>query len=278
MDERGEQAAEGVRRVVGGPWLGMLLAGAALWGGYRLTQAPDAGTLVVTADTVAALREGFARQHGREPSSSEVDALVDEHIEAELLVIEARAQGLDRADPIVRRRLIQKLRFVLEDADPIADPGDEVLAAWHREHADRYRHPSRRGFTHVFVAGLDAAAQARAQVLVEALAGGAEPAGLGDAFPHGARQGPADPQALADRYGDALAQAVAAAPLDRWIAARSSFGWHALRVDDERLGGLAELAEIRTRVLADWQLERRAASLEQGLAALRERYRVEVER
>ncbi len=259
----------------------MLVVGAALWGGYRLTRGPQVDTIVVAADTVTTLREGFLRQQGREPSRAELDQLVDAWVEQELLVREARAQGLDRADPIVRRRLIQKLRFVLEDTDARAgddDPGDEVLAGWYHGHSDRYRRPPRRGFTHVFVAGFDADAEARARALVVALAAGTDPARMGDAFPLGRHQGPADPRVVADRYGEALAQAVAAAPLGRWISTRSSFGWHALRVDDERPGALPELSEIRSLVLADWRVERRAASLERGLAALRERYAVEVER
>ncbi len=271
-------APVGPLRAARGPWPALLLVGALLWGIHRAAQGPDPRALVVTAETVAALREDLARQHGREPTAAEVDARVDEWIEDELLVREARALGLDRADPIVRRRLVQKLRFSLEDADGMDDPGDQVLAAWHREHAERYLRPPRRGFTHVFVAGHDASARARAEALAEALHGGADPAGQGDAFPHGGRQGPADHQALADRYGEELARAVAAAPVGRFIAVRSSFGWHALRVDDERPGELPSLFEIRARVLADWQLEHRAESLERGLAALRERWHVEVER
>jgi len=271
-------APEGALRAARGPWLALLLVGTVLWGLHRVARGPEPRMLVVTAETVAALREDLARQHGREPTAAEVDARVDEWIEDELLVREARALGLDRADPIVRRRLAQKLRFALEDADGVDDPGDEVLAAWHREHAERYRRPPRRGFTHVFVAGHDAGAQARAEALVEALEGGADPAGRGDAFPHGGDQGPADHQALADRYGEELARAVAAAPVGQWLAARSSFGWHALRVDDERPGELPALHEIRARVLADWQLEHRASSLERELAVLRERWNVEVER
>lgn len=283
MHAVGETRRPGVRddgalRTVRGPWPALLLVGLALWGIHRAAQGPEPRTLVVTAETVAALREGLAREHGREPTTAEIEARIDEWIEDELLVREARALGLDRADPIVRRRLVQKLRFSLEDQDGVDDPGDEELARWHLAHADRYRHPPRRGFSHVFVDGLDAAARARAEALVVALESGADPAGRGDAFAHGGRQGPADHRALVDRYGEALAGAVAAAPVGRWIAVRSSFGWHALRVDDERPGELAPLPEVRARVLADWQLDRRARSLEQGLAELRERWRVEVER
>lgn len=281
MGERSARAGievEGPSRAARGPWPALLLVGTALWGLQRAAQGPEPRTLVVTADTVAALREGLARQQGREPTGAEVDARVDEWIEDELLVREARELGLDRADPIVRRRLVQKLRFSFEDGDGLDDPGEEVLAAWHREHAELYRRPPRRGFTHAFVKGLDASARERAEALVDALADGVDLRGQGDAFPHGTHQGPADHRTLVDRYGEELAKAVAVAPVGRWIAVRSSFGWHALRVDDERPGEPSPLSEVRARVLADWQLDHRARSLEAGLLALRERWRVEVER
>ncbi len=263
--------------VMRGPWPALLLVGVALWGLHRAAQGPGPRTLVVTAPTVAALREGLARELGREPTGAELDASLDAWIEDELLVREARLLGLDRVDPIVRRRLTQKLRFVLEDEGGAALPGDEALGAWVGTHAERYRRPPRRGFRHVFVAGLGPDAHARAEALRGALDGGADPAGQGDAFPHGAHQGPADLAALADRYGEELAQAVAAAPVDRWVVARSRFGWHALVITDERPGELPPLPEVRARALSDWQLERRAESLREGLAALRGRWRVDVE-
>ncbi|MCX4240033.1 peptidylprolyl isomerase [Paraliomyxa miuraensis] len=253
------------------------MVGALLWVAHRLATGPELDAVVVSAPTVSALRSAWQAQHGRPPSAEELTALVDEHVEQELLVREARAQGLDLADPIVRRRLIQKMQFVLEEAEPIEDPGDEVLEAWLTAHADAHRRPPRRGFTHAFVAGQGTEAEARAHALARQLERGDDPATLGDPFAHGHVQGPADHDALVRRYGEPLAQAVAAAPRDRVVVARSSFGWHALRIEDERPGRLPALAEIRARVLADWQQQRRADNLARGVAALRERAVVEVE-
>lgn len=261
-----------------GPWIGLLLAGTALWGAYRLARPPRADVIAVSAPTVDGLRERFEQQQGRPPTEAELQGLVTEWVDTEILVREARARGLHRADPIVRRRLAQAMRFVLEDADRPADPGDEVLDEWRRAHAEDYRRPARRGFTQVFVAGSDAAAEARARELAEELRGGADPTSLGDALAHGPRQPPASIETIAGRYGDAFARAVEAAPLDRWVPVASSLGWHVIRIDEERPGSLPELARIRERVLADWRVQERAARLEAGMQGLRGRYAVEVER
>lgn len=252
-----------------GPWIAALLVGVALWGLHRLVVGAGEEVLVVSAETVAALGEGFARRHGRAPTPEELDELVDDHVEQELLLREARAQGLDRADPIVRRRLIQKMQFVLEDAEPTGDPGDAALEAWLSAHAEEHRRPPRRGFSHAFVAGQGAEAEARARELAEAIERGADPATLGDPFPHGAIQPPVEHDAIEDRYGEMLAQAVAAAPTGRVVVVRSSFGWHALRVDEEHPGRLPALAEIRPRVLADWRIDQRTTNLQRGLDELR---------
>lgn len=254
----------------------MLLLGLALWGVYRLARPSSPGVVQVDASTLAALRDDFRRQHGEAPTPAQTQALVDDWVERELLIREARARGLDRADPIVRRRLAQKMRFVLEGGAWADDPGDGVLQGWVDAHPDDYRRAPRRGFVHVFVADHEAEAEAEARRWVQRLEAGEDPAGRGDAFAHGPRQGPADAATLAGRYGEGFARAVEAAAPGRWFAAESIFGWHAVRVDAERPGAVPPLSQIRPRALADWQRQQRADSLARGVEALRQRASVEM--
>ncbi len=255
------------------PWVGLLVAGVVLWGLYRLSRSSEPELITVPADAVAAMVEGFMADHGRPPDTAERQALVETWAEREMLVREARAQGLDRGDPIVRRRLVQAMRFTLEEAEPTGDPGGAVLTAWYEAHAERYRRPARRGFEQVFVAA--PGGEAEAEALRRRLLAGEEPGALGDAWAHGRRQPPAGHAALAGRYGEAFARGIEAAPRDRWVTLRSELGWHVVRVDDQRPGHLPPLDEIRARVLADWRVEQRAANLERGLQGLRGRYRVQ---
>lgn len=256
--------------------MGLLLVGAGLWGVYRLARPPVTDRIEVREATVAALREDFTRREGRPPTVEESEALVSDWVEREVLVREALAQGLDRADPIVRRRLVQKMRFVLEESGPLDDPGDDALAEFVEAHIGDYRRAPRRGFVHVFVAGSAEDARAEASRWVQRLEGGEDPQGQGDAFAHGTHQSPAERDAIARRYGDDFAQAVEAAAVGRWFPARSSFGWHAVQVDAERPGAVPPLAQIRARVLADWQRQQRRDNRRRGVQALVDRYDVEV--
>jgi hypothetical protein len=71
--------------------------------------------VVISAQRVAELRRDWLARTGRLPTQAELRALVGAEIDDELLLREARARGLHRSDPIVRRRLVRNLRFLSED-------------------------------------------------------------------------------------------------------------------------------------------------------------------
>src|SRR5512145_1186097 len=86
--------------------------------------------VVVTPGQIQHLAAGFARTWQRPPGDTELKALVDEYVKEELAAREAVAEGLDRDDPIVRKRLRQRLEFLAEDAAEAGAPTDAELQAW----------------------------------------------------------------------------------------------------------------------------------------------------
>ena len=141
--------------------------------------------ITVTEDQIGAIRERWVAQWGRGPTQRELQGLIDDAVREEILYREALRLGLDQNDPIVRRRLAQKLTFMLEDnADvPVAAPED--VEKHFATHTDRYRNPRRTTFRHVFLSGdrrLDPAADA-ADLLDEVRrSGDATWRNLGDPF------------------------------------------------------------------------------------------------
>jgi len=217
---------------------------------------------------------------GTEPTPAEDAAIVDRFVDDEVLYREALAMGLDRGDIIVRRRLLQKMEFLLDGLHPVTEPSDAELEAYLGAHADRYRTPARISLTHVFVSrdrhGADADAVAAS--LREQLEAGADPATLGDPFLRGRELRAQSEQDLSGIFGPAFARAAGEQPLHEWSRpVTSSYGLHLVRVGERVPAEVPALARIRPAVLQDWSEERRRETLRAAIAELRRKYTVRVE-
>ena len=74
-------------------------------------------TINVSAEEIERQALIFASENQRPPTDDDIRALLFAHIEEEALMREALKRGLDKDDTIIRRRLAQKMRFIIEDID-----------------------------------------------------------------------------------------------------------------------------------------------------------------
>jgi peptidyl-prolyl cis-trans isomerase C len=223
---------------------------------------------------VAALRLEHEKKRGAPPTAEEERALIEAHVEHELLYREALALGLDRGDVIVRRRLIQKMQLLL-DGDDADAPGLDEARAFHRARAgERYLVPATTTLEHIFfVAGSDA--EARARAAAAALAAGADAGPLGDPFIRGRRLERASDEELAAVLGFELVAALGDLAAGAWSPPlRSSYGLHLVRVVERAPGRPSTFDEVAGRVRADLERERREARRRAAIAELRSRYQV----
>ncbi len=229
--------------------------------------------IVVDPALTEALAAGFETRAGRAPTPPEADALLRDHLDQEILYREAIARHLDAGDPIVRRRLIQKMRFLLEDA-PLTAPDDAALQAWLSAHADRFARPAQVSFEHVFFRR-ERAPETLAAALV-ALRAGEPAADRGDAFVHGTTLRGRTRDQLSGLMGGAFADAVLAQPTGDWQGPlASSYGNHLVKVTEQAPGRLPALSAVRAQVEADWRRAQRALGVARAVDDLRGRYRVE---
>ena len=137
------------------PLLHFLAIGAALFLYFHFSSGGSAGPgstrIVISPGQIAHLEAGFTRTWSRPPSEVELKGLIDEWVREEIAVREAMSAGLDRDDTVIRRRLRQKLEFLIEDSAEASPPTDEELKAWLAQHADEYRTEPRVAFRQVFV-------------------------------------------------------------------------------------------------------------------------------
>ena len=137
------------------PLLHFAAGGALLFAAYAwLSPAPppsDARQIRIGAAEVKWLDATWRGQTGRAPTAEELRELIANLVKEELLSREARELRLDENDTIVRRRLAQKLEFMLQDMARIAAPSDEELRRFHAASPGLFLTETRVSFSHRFV-------------------------------------------------------------------------------------------------------------------------------
>ena len=265
-------------RLLREPVLHFLLIGIALFVAYgQLAPAREDGARIVVSQAIV---DNIAREYEarwfRPPSDEELSELIAAHVRDEILYREGVELGLDRDDPVIKRRVRQKLEVIAEEQLARGAPTEAQLAEFLARTPERFSRPGTVSFEQVFfpatatTAELEAARTAAAQ--------GADPARLGQPSmlpPHGV----AAPLDLVARdFGAEFAAELPKLPPDTWTGpVRSGFGLHLVRVTARTPSAVPPLDEVRAAVAREWEHERRVASLAEAYDKLRGEYEVVIE-
>jgi len=276
-----KRATHLLRRALREPLLHFFLLGSAIVFVHHWLAPPTANEIRITEAVLRGLRQEHVRRSGAPPTADEEAGLIQRFIDDEVLYREALAQGLDRGDIIVRRRLVQKMEFVIENSESLPAATDAELQDYLHHHATRYATPQRVAFTHVFVSndrhGRDA--ESIAMRLRATLNAGADPSPLGDSFLHGRELSLHTEDEVAAIFGPGFAAQVMTLPAGTWsVPLASSYGVHLVLVTDRTTATSPNLADVRAAVLRDWEEERRAEASRLAVERLRRSYNVSIAR
>jgi hypothetical protein len=250
---------------------GVLIFGFFAWRGEPAD--PASRTISVTPDVQAQVALAFERTMQRPPSDRELDQLIDRFVREEVLYREALRLGLDRDDPVVRRRLAKKMDFIAASAAETDDPSQAELEQWYRDHADRFSNGTRLSFDQVYFPD-----QPDPVVIRSELDRNWRSMGAPSSLPAtGEDRLVAD---VASQFGQAFVQSLLALPAgSQWHGPiRSGLGWHFVRLREREAGALPPLASQRARVIEDWRRGTAERRREKAYALLREAYSVRIDR
>src|SRR5262245_6209346 len=258
------------------PLFHFLVLGGALFGAYawwgRGAHGKRHETVRIGEADVVWLKDTWARQWQREPSEDELRGLVTEYLREEILAREARAMGLDADDPFVRRRLAQKVDFLVRDTSNMAEPTEADLRAFYAAHPEQFADGSRISFTQVYFREEHRDAVA---IALERLRSGADPMSEGDASLLETEQRDVPRQAVAAQFGEGFAAALFALPDGGWTGPiASSYGSHLVRITGRRAIGTGDFKAARERVAAAWRDARQREDGERFLATMLEKYAI----
>lgn len=226
-------------------------------------------TIYLSSAEVDWLEQGWTRQWQRPPSEQELRGLVADYLKESLLASEAKELGLDQADVVIRRRLAQKMEFLIADMAQIEVPDEATLRQFYTEHNSRYLSPARTSFAQYFFSSETAARESLKQLASDSDANVGEPTLLE------ANYTLLDEPALANIFGPEFAIYLADLKPGSWQGpVASAYGFHLVFIAARQPEQIRPMAEVRAQVLADWQLEQAAKAKDRFFADLMNKYTI----
>jgi parvulin-like peptidyl-prolyl isomerase len=263
-----------MKKVLTEPLLHFLVIGAALFGlnAWLNRGAPgetEPREVHISEGDVQWLKETWARQWQREPTREEFRELLTGFLREELLAREALEMGLDENDTVVRRRLAQKVEFLVKDTARLVEPSEDELRRFYDANRERYQDVERISFT---------------QLLFKTEAGareglGALPArgasGIGDATLLAREHDQVDALAVTSQFGQEFTERVFALDVGAWRGPiASTYGFHLVKINERQAAQTVSFDEVRDVLLDEWQRERQTKLYEEYVAGLLEKYDV----
>ena len=208
-------------------------------------------------------------QMGMAPTEEELNSLVHNWVREEIFYREALRLGLDSEDTIIRRRLVQKLTFLIQDIDE-----DEItredLEQHYDDNPDEYRLPDRYSLSQVFFTRADSAPG-----IESALRDGTNWKSLGDSSLLPRTLVKKNRREVTSTFGTEFANQLGELKQGEWVGPISStFGLHYVRLDVLTPAELTPLAYIEKQVMTDLLHARREASLDSYYEDLLDQYEV----
>jgi len=238
------------------PLVHFIAAGAVLFVAGRIYESQTSiYRIVLTPKHIAQLGNDYALQFGTQPDANTLAALIRRDVHDEILYRQGLALKLDQDDLIVRRRVVQKMQFLMQDLNPPAEPTAAQLQAYYDAHAGKYVRPPRATFTHIFFSADRADAEARARAVLSTLSDKTTRApDKGDPFPDLYDFSSYEPEQVERLFGRTpFSLAVYAATPGHWAGPfRSGYGWHLLYVDARQPASRPALSSVRDTVRTDY--------------------------
>ena len=275
-------------RLVKEPLFHFLIIGLAIYAGYAWLNPGDDSeneqVIRVGDGERAWMRTSFEKRWRRPPTSEELAGLTKEYVRETAFYREALAMGLDQDDTIVRRRLAQKLEFLVQDLIDVEPPSDAELEAYFDEHLASYRAPDLITFSHAFIDPdkWENDTKSHAVAVLEALEKADDPSNgakeLSDPFMLQLYYPERTEADISKLFGGGFARSVRELDVGAWRGpVLSGYGVHLVYVHARETFPEPAFANVRDRVAQDWEAAKREELNEEYRERLLAKYTVVIE-
>ncbi|MGF1901628.1 hypothetical protein [Aliivibrio sifiae] len=278
-------------KIIKDPFIHFMVIGAALFAVYEFNRDADEGNInqiTISEIEVNNAINGWEKRWQRLPSDKELQAVLEQKVRQEVFYREALALNLGQDDPVVRRRLAEKMMFIANDLVVPEQASDKQLTAFMQSSPDKFTKPVITTFKHVyFNPDLHNIETAELLTFIEeqrkALNDDREPPidyqTLSDDFYNDLSIQNIPEYQIARIFGKQFTQELAQVPSGEWYGPiTSGYGKHLIKMEYRSEPELTPLSDIRDKVLASWKVAQQKQSNDSLYESLRGNYDVVIEK
>ncbi len=274
-----------ILRLAKAPLLQFLLLGALIYGAYWLYGPPDEAAgerkILVESSRIESFVNQWKARWNRLPTQQELDGLISAYVREEILYRQAVAIGLNKDDPVTRRRMGQKLEFLTKNIALVVEPEEAQLAAYYADNLDKYRDPDLITFAHAFLDPdvRDKTTLADAEVLLRQLRAAGIPSpstfAAGDRFMLENHYAAISELGIRRLFGGGFSKAVMKLEPGTWHGpVLSGFGVHLVYVYEHVTAPAPDFAKVRHLVLKNWQFDHQEKFYQDFIDNLKNSYEI----
>lgn len=238
----------------------------------------------ITQGDIDRFKQIFQKQWQRLPDGKELQGLIRAHLKEEVLYREALALGLEKDDTIVRRRLAQKMEFLITDITVPTEIDDKTLMGYYEKNSESYSRAAKLSFRHIYFnpdqrgERLMDEANAMLKTLQDTGAATNVSQDYGDRFMLGLQYHLVSTDEITREFGQEFSDKVAGLEINSWQGPiRSGYGVHLVYIQQRESASVYPFTEVRERVKNDYLFELRQTRNEEVLEKLKYRYEIVIE-
>ena len=245
------------KRILQEPLLHFLVVGSILF--FYLSNNDDSvqkEQIIISKGKINQLSVQFEKTRQRKATKEELQALIDNQIHEDLAFKHGEQMGLVENDTIIKRRVQQKIEFMLNDSIASIEPTQVELQAFMDKHKERYTIAPRYSFKHIYI---NPEKHENLDDYIETLK--AEDLTLvfnerGDSVMLESVYQNISTAQIARLLGLKFAKSLDELPLKKWVGpVKSGYGVHLVYIQNKEEKHLATLKELESKVKLDFRVD-----------------------
>lgn len=271
------------------PFVHFIIIGVILFSLYEVNNddIEDRKKITISKAQVSDAIKRWEQRWQRLPSDSELHAVIEQKIRHEVFYREALALNLDKDDPVVHRRLAEKMMFLSNDLMIPTQASNAQLTEFMQQSPELFSKPVLSSFQHIYFNSdihdvgsktFYIQAEKTRQKLNSDQIVPSNYKSISDDF-HGSLSIEQMPTHQISRiFGQQFAHELTQAPIGQWYGPISSgYGQHLVKLEYRSKAELIPLADIKDKVLANWKVAQQKQSNDSLYKSLKSNYDIVIE-